>query len=403
MKARFTKLDQILKRYEHLWKPPAFSSIDSRLDDYPELQAWLRSLSSDDIDTLQLSDQDLLASAANYFPVASELLSLISVPASETSKATKEVELPAFWDTGIPGRKAAQIKSFIKSQSPPTTPLIEWCCGKLHLGRLISELYKQKVTGLEIDTQLVNQANILSRTRKLSNQTVALECDVLNDDLSQLLEANHHLIALHACGGLHVHMLKQGVESHSNRMTFSPCCYHRFNTSENYQALSLVGRTTLLSLSNEDLRLATRQCNTASAAETRKRKQLQAWRLGFDTLQKDIRHTDQYLPCPSLSIRILQEGFERFCKKCAQLKDIDLPQTIDFLHYQSLGQTKYQEYEKLELVRMLFRRALETWLVLDRCLFLEENGYRCEVLQFCTEPTTPRNLLIDARKQGSVA
>ena len=56
----------------------------------------------------------------------------------------------------------------------------------------------------------------------------------------------------------------------------------------------------------------------------------------------------------------------------------------------------------MELVRHLFRRPLEIWLLLDRALFLEEQGYRVEVGTFCPKPTTPRNLLIRAVRAGDL-
>ena len=51
----------------------------------------------------------------------------------------------------------------------------------------------------------------------------------------------------------------------------------------------------------------------------------------------------------------------------------------------------------LDLVRHQFRRLLELWLVLDRALYLAEQGYRVEVGEFCSRELSPRNLLIDAR------
>ena len=56
----------------------------------------------------------------------------------------------------------------------------------------------------------------------------------------------------------------------------------------------------------------------------------------------------------------------------------------------------------MELVRHLFRRPLEVWLLLDRALFLEEQGYQAEVGTFCPKPMTPRNLLIRAVRVGGV-
>jgi hypothetical protein len=50
----------------------------------------------------------------------------------------------------------------------------------------------------------------------------------------------------------------------------------------------------------------------------------------------------------------------------------------------------------LELLRNLFRRPLELWLILDRALYLGERGYDVRVGTFCDSHITPRNLLIIA-------
>ncbi|MGV8496106.1 methyltransferase, partial [Pseudomonas aeruginosa] len=52
----------------------------------------------------------------------------------------------------------------------------------------------------------------------------------------------------------------------------------------------------------------------------------------------------------------------------------------------------------LELVRALFRRPLELWLLLDRCLYLVEQGYSVRLGEFCPTSLSPRNLLILAER-----
>ena len=60
---------------------------------------------------------------------------------------------------------------------------------------------------------------------------------------------------------------------------------------------------------------------------------------------------------------------------------------------QSLAQVR-----NLELVRSLFRRPLEFWLLLDRALYLEEQGYQVRLGRFCEPALTPRNLLLLAER-----
>jgi hypothetical protein len=62
------------------------------------------------------------------------------------------------------------------------------------------------------------------------------------------------------------------------------------------------------------------------------------------------------------------------------------------------GAARLERVRRYELVRHLFRRPLELWLVLDYAIFLEEQGYQVRLGQFCARSLTPRNLMIDAVK-----
>merc|ERR1712048_1186221 len=49
-----------------------------------------------------------------------------------------------------------------------------------------------------------------------------------------------------------------------------------------------------------------------------------------------------------------------------------------------IGKMQLDRCCRLDLVRYAYRRALEQWLILDLCFFLEEQGYDTEFVQFCT-------------------
>ncbi len=70
----------------------------------------------------------------------------------------------------------------------------------------------------------------------------------------------------------------------------------------------------------------------------------------------------------------------------------------DWAALEALGWQRLAEVRNLELLRGLFRRPLELWLVLDRALFLAEKGYRVEVGSFCEPALTPRNLMVLAER-----
>lgn len=395
MLEHFEKLSLLLLKYEALWKHNAFKDIHfSKLNNFPELKTWLFELPESTLLSLQDNDHLLLSSAEPYFNDARIISQLISFNYAQ-NKQNKPI--PKFWDTDIPGRKAQQILAFSQSLGLIDHPILDWCCGKQHLGRFLSVLNNQVSIGLEIDADLVKQANQLAEKKKLSPQVHTVQCDALSNQALIYIENNQHAVALHACGGLHTNLLKVCSNQDVKRISFSPCCYHRFNESDNYMPLSFAAKQSGLELNTDDLRLAVRETKTASSTETRNRKQLQTWRLGFDLLQRELRQENSYLETPSLSTQILQHDFEYFCLHLMEIKDLGMTQEVDFEFYEKEGVRRFHQYERAELFRMIFRRALETWLVLDKALFLEEQGYTTKVDLFCSPDISPRNFFIDAQ------
>lgn len=400
MLERFRALTTLLLKHQVIWKTAVFPRTDfAYLCHYHDVLDYLSNIADHQIDDLQANDHDLLQGLGKVFPDALNLAEL-----THFSQAAKRIPLatPAFWNTDIPGRKEQQVLAFSRALGRIDQPLLEWCCGKQHLSRLLAEVHQQPALGLDIDQDLIAQARILADKRHLSSTIESTCCDVLSDQVEQHIHAEQHLIALHACGGLHTRLLELAAKHRVTRLSFSPCCYHRFLESADYQPLSQAGLKSGLGITQEELRLAVRETQTASKSETLKRKTLQAWRLGFDCLQRDILQTDRYLPTPSLSSKVLQQGFQSFCEHLAQLKELEIKAGINFDRYQEQGMHRFQRYQRVELFRMVFRRALECWLVVDKALFLEEQGYACEISQFCSADISPRNLLIKAKRNQTL-
>ncbi len=392
MKKTFYQLDRILTEYADIWRTSPFVSLRPPwCHRYPKLVDWLLALSDSEVDLLQGDDNQLCQQIASYFPVAKDIHSLIQLPLCEQ---VNTFERSYLWQRDVPGRKVGQIEAFAAATGEISNPLLEWCSGKLHLGRYLAEKFKVSVVGLEINESLVKQANQLAQ-RMTSNACVE-QCDVLTDKAKSKLNDQHHAIALHACGGLHVSLLEASVEKRVKRITVAPCCYHRFIQADQFQPLSKVAQASQLKLNINDLRSAVRQSNTASDRERGKRKKLQSWRLGFDLLQRDVRGIDEYLPVPPISPTILNGDFAQFCQYVANIKGLVLPVSVSLDEYERRGEQRFLAYSRFELVRMTFRRALECWLVLDRVMYLEEHGYHCSLSQFCSQDLTPRNILIDA-------
>src|SRR5690606_20337452 len=335
---------------------------------------------------------------AEYYPDARHLHRLIQVSVAPIMQQPSYNERLSH---EVPGRKWQQIQAFVQALPVQSLPILEWCAGKGHLGRLAVQAMAAPVLSLEIDAQLCQEGQRLADRLHLPQQMQA--CDVLDEQVQQYFQAEQQALALHACGDLHVALLHQSCRQQLRALAVSPCCYHR-TRDDLYQPLSRAAQASALQLSRQDRQLAVQESVTAGQRVRRLRDQEVCWRLGFDLLQRQLRGRDEYLPVPPIQKQHLTQGtFKQFCQWAAERKQLVLQGAIDFEAFEQAGRQRHLQIRQLELVCHLFRRPLELWLVLDRVLFLEEQGYQVSLHEFCERALTPRNLIIQAQQSGSAS
>ncbi|WP_280554492.1 methyltransferase [Halomonas sp. 25-S5] len=391
---RFARLTALLAEWQPLWRPMPFQH--RRLpwaEAHPELADGLRSLDDAECARLQ-ADPFTDSPLAERLPVA-ELAALVELP----ELPAEGPGLPAQWAEHMGGRKWQQVAAFVPRMAAlPGAVLLEWCAGKGHLARTLARRLDREVTGLEWQAALCRDGQALAERQGARVQLA--QQDVLAPDAARWLTADTQVAALHACGDLHGRLIELAAEQGS-AVTLAPCCYHR-TARVHYRPFSRRGRELAaahgLSLTREDLAMAVQETVTAPRHVRRHRQRANAWRLGFDALQRQVRGRDAYLPVPSLAYGRMPESFAGFCRWAAECKGLVLPAGIDWHAFEQQGQRRQAEVTRLELVRHLFRRPLEVWLVLDRQRRLEEAGFRVELGTFCARELTPRNLLLRASR-----
>lgn len=391
----FLRLTQLLGEQQSLWRPRAFKGdpLDWQAQ-HPALARELLAMPSQQVREIQGDDRALSRLLRPHLDFTAELQALITLP------TWSQRQLPAFdkhFHTGIPGRKWAQLRAFVASlPGAETGAFLEWCAGKAHLGRCLYHLHQRPVTSLEWNADLVAQGQRLSRQRHMAVDV--RQVDVLAEGVDEHLDRGQHAVALHACGPLHQQLMARGVEREVKTLSIAPCCYQTC-TRDSYRPLSSLAQASGLSLQREDLYTVVQETVTASSYVQRQREQSQQWRLGFDLLQRELRGVDEYMPVPSLPGRMASTDFQAFCRAAAARKGLDLPLHIDWQKFERAGRERFVRVSALDLVRLLFRRPLEVWLVLDYALFLQHHHYRVSLGTFCERHLTPRNILLNAQRR----
>jgi hypothetical protein len=296
---------------------------------------------------------------------------------------------------GIPGRKWAQICAFSAQVPPGQQPLLDWCSGKAHLGRHLASHQLRPLHAIERNASLCEQGQDLARRQGLNcSYQVA---DVLNDPTR--IPGDAHVVALHACGDLHRTLVNHPQLDLAHHISLAPCCYHLW-LPEHYHPLSQLGQHLDLHLSRNQVQLAVQDLVHAPARERRAHQTMAAWRLAFDSLQRELRGIDAYLPTPSLPHRQLKEGFASFIHQLAAAKHLCVPSSLNWAAWEAAGWDRFERARRLQVVRHAFRRPLELWLALDIALRLEERGFAVNIATFCPRKVTPRNILLQGFRPG---
>ncbi|WP_148864542.1 methyltransferase [Marinobacter fonticola] len=387
---RWQALDQWLAIHSDVWRPAPFATPEPAWTHrYPEMTGYLEALDDDAVNRFESDTSALVAALARWLPdlaIRNDLLQLSAL-------GGEPCPLPEVSAVDMPGRKREQAGAFTAALGPLKHPVLDWCCGKGHLARTLAQLAPSALEGYEWNRQLVADGNALAQ--RYGDPVTLYTQDVLDNALSW--PARRHAVALHACGDLHRRLIKGASKHRWPRVSISPCCFH-LTQNTNYQPLSRRAREHGINaaLSRQDIRLAVRETVTAPARVRRQTEVSQVWRLGFDALQRAVRGVNDYLPVPPHSPALNEAGFEAFCRWAAAKKRIVLPDDADFGYWLALGEQRQGQVRRHELLRHLFRRPLEVWMVLDYALYFEEQGYRVRLGTFCQRELTPRNLLLDA-------
>jgi hypothetical protein len=201
-------------------------------------------------------------------------------------------------------------------------------------------------------------------------------------------------VSLHACGvltdALHEHAIARGAHLIASAL----CCFHFLGDADEFIPRSALGRENDLRLTPTLLRLPIHDEVVASGSARRARRSTMARRAGFDLLAREASGANHYSPLGSIPKSAVRLSFEQFCRSVAEHTNVQLPQCIDWAGAQLAGEEYALRSRALAMVRSIYRRPIELWLVLDRAHRLAEAGRPALVGRFCEREVSPRNLMI---------
>ena len=388
---RLRGLDGWLTQRAPLWTPRPFVTWrPAWWDDEPELAAWVQAVDEGTLGALEASswaDADLPARLASLAAEADALTSLAPLAAAASPPAAR----------GLKSRKGEQIGGFLSATEHALrggdAVVVEWCAGRGHLGRTLSERLDRRALLLERDPDLCAPARGVVERPGVRHVCV----DVLADAVHAALPAQAAFVGLHACGRLTDRMLDVALAHGAAAIAAAPCCAHRLFGAPHYAPRSALGRVSALTLDPSALRLSVMDDVVVSPRQ-RARRQREHWlRVAVDLLAREATGDDVHFSFPSLGAAEVDLPLGDFVRGVQRRHGLPLPASWDPDRVGQAATAQLRVIRAGAVVRALARRPLELWLALDRAQSLVEAGLDVHVGTFCARAATPRNVLIVAR------
>ena len=154
IKSRVRACGHILSTHRRYWSIHPFEKdIFGWEATNPRLSEFLRSWTLDEVEAFER--------CPHLHPKAPQELKELAFQCNQLSQLPvfhrDDVVLPASMSLHIKERKWKQIVSFVSSIHQENHAFVDWCCGKGHLGRVLSSIHSVPVYGLEYDMDLVEK------------------------------------------------------------------------------------------------------------------------------------------------------------------------------------------------------------------------------------------------------
>lgn len=397
---QFSELSLWLAAHRELWEPRPFEWLTLPWEEqYPQISNYLQAAHFEAATGL---DAELIE-ATNAPPLLrrwrdeAEDLSYCSalVPHTDANFLAHD---HANWK--IPLRKRRQIESFaeiIDDGDSKAGQVVDWCAGKGHLGRHLATKHQRNVVCLEQSLALCDKGAALAKRAGVN--CAMKQLDVMTEAVESFIQPTSRLVALHACGFLNQRLLQLAVRVESTSIALAPCCYHKLpTTAEFFTPLSELGSQHDLNLDQHALRLPTTEQVVAGRGKKTIRGKQALYRMALDLLLREASGLDRYRTLPPAPNDWVRLSCSDFCLTMADRFFLTLPEEWDEATLLKEAKARLNRSQKFGVVRRLFRRPLELWLILDRALYLEEHGYETKIGRFCHHKFTPRNIAIVAER-----
>jgi hypothetical protein len=410
IKSQALSLRDFLSRYAPLWEDEIMNQYPEAVAFYP--QEWIDLLDGltqaelYDIDCKKIIPQIENTSFAFFMQEAMNLSALPVIPESPLPK----MEDWAY--NGMKKKKRHEIERIVprlKKMRPSFHYVVDIGGGVGHLSRVLS-LY-HSIPSVSLDRDRYFQSIGEERLKKFRHPKEAAEIRFVNVTfgtgeeeaiIREVFRPESFSLGLHTCGGLANHLIKNTVTNKTAGLLSFGCCYHRLDTTTEFPLSQFYQEENLPRPNLYALSLATRSHAQRDFEVYLTKERVKQYRYALHLFLVKFWNNKYFTDVGECPIKTYWGPFAGYIR--AKLSELKLEHSFtdedfnSFYNDQNL-QRELRVMWLCNLIRWQLGRPLEVYLLLDRVLYLEENGYDVQIETYFEESLSPRNIGILATRR----
>lgn len=375
---RLVAISDFLNATSFFWKKEL---IDQKIEELPEpFLNWERhfqALSLEQKKELINHGQDEKIKTLTDFPVYQDNMPIAPNQRKLTLKKRHEL---------------SRLGSYIHLQSPKS--LLDLCGGVGHLPRSLSQSNSQiQSLTIDFDDQLIKNGI------RLCKDYPHIKFQHFDLKSPQFPFRADMIVGLHTCGDLAEYATRHFIASNSQRFLNVGCCYHK---TLNWSPLSQWGQKYLPEFDMYALTVAAKSHKPLTLLDIEKRFQVKSYRYTFEKLLRSHGFEGE-IHIGATSSSVYQESFYDY----VQFAIKRLSMTYETQKYTPKLCEEYYKMQQDDVKRRIhlgfyrdhWGRVIESAIILDRAIYLTEQGLKCEIYEIFDRALSPRNLLLTAMKE----
>ena len=410
-KSQAQKLSELIQLTSPIWRDEIMNTYPESLEHYPS--DWLSLLDSLSEEELFAVDSKIIIEKIKGSGLVDLMQTVLELTEISEIESIPEIPLEDWAFNGIKKKKRHEIQKIapvLKTVQAKTQfeYVVDIGGGVGHLSRVLSHYHG--IPSISLDRDREFQKIGIERLKKYRRIYGAAEVEFVNlnfgennnnELMEKVFKKNSLTLGLHTCGELSNILIQNTVDYKTTGLLNFGCCYHRMNPKTDFPMSQFYRDQNYPKFNLYGLTLATRAHSPMTFEAYKTKERVKSYRYALHLFLLKTYNNKHFTEVGECNIKIYWEPFAGYIReKLVELKidhqfsDEDFNQFYQSAEIQRELRTMYL----CNIIRWQIGRALEVYLLIDRCLFLEEQGYEVKLEQYFTEGLSPRNLGILAIK-----